>query len=235
MRNAGGTARLALPRSAGEENGFTLVEIIVGLLVSSLILLSLNFAMTEINRGSLRTQAAIGEQTSFATDLKVIADDLSRIERVPDDPVQPTRFEFAGRRSELRYVLAERPGNNRAGLYWVRLFVRDAASGIELVRERAPYVRGENDMDWRDEVVLLSGRFGAQFAYRAAGAGFRGWSPQWQPANLLPGQVKLEIADLDTGRLRVPVFVQTLKIDAETACAGRDAQGCTLQTNGILQ
>ncbi|NJM30852.1 MAG: prepilin-type N-terminal cleavage/methylation domain-containing protein [Rhizobiales bacterium] len=215
--------------------GFTLVEIIVGLLVSSLILLSLNFAMTQINRGSLRTQASIGEQTSFAAALKAIAGDLSRIERVPDDAFEPVRFEFAGRASELRYVLAERPSNNRAGLYWVRLLVREGAGGIELARQRQPYVRGKNDAEWRDEVILLSGRFGAQFAYRAASAGFRGWSPQWQPANLLPGQIKLEITDLDTRRLRVPVFVQTLKIDAETACAGKDAPGCTLKTNGILQ
>jgi prepilin-type N-terminal cleavage/methylation domain-containing protein len=215
--------------------GFTLVEIIVGLLVSSLILLSLNFAMTEINRSSIQTQASIGRQTSFATALKVIGDDLSRIERVPDEPVEPTRFEFLGRASEIRYVLAERPSNNRTGLYWVRLFVRDGASGGELVRERAPYVRGANSIEWRDEVVLLSGRFAAQFAYRAVSSGFRGWSPQWQAANLLPEQIKLEVTDLDTGRLRVPVFVQTLKIDAETTCAGRDPRGCTLKTNGILQ
>jgi hypothetical protein len=215
--------------------GFTLVEIIVGLLVSSLILFGLNLAMSEINRGSIRTEAGIAEQASLAAALKVIADDFSRIERVPDDPMQPTRFEFSGRASELRYVLAERPGNNRAGLYWVRLFVRQSGTGIELVRTRSPYRRGENNVEWRDEVVLLSGRFAVQFAYRAAGSGFRAWDSTWLPANLLPGQIKLEIADLDTGRLRVPVFVQTLKIDAEAACAGRDAQGCTLMTNGILQ
>lgn len=215
--------------------GFTLIEIIVGLLVSSLVLVSINLAMTAINRSSLQAQMTIGRQASFATGLKVIADDLSRIERVPDDMAAPTRFEFAGTASELRYVLAERPNNNRAGLYWVRLQIRDVPSGAELVRVRAPYAGNASSPKWQDEVVLLSGQLDMGFAYRAANAGYRAWVSNWQPLNLLPGQIKLEIVDRDTGRLRLPVFVETLKIEAETACAAPDAAGCTLKTNGILQ
>lgn len=225
------------PWSTGSDAGFTLLEILVGLAVSSLIMLGLSLSMKTINMGFDRATTSIGRQSTIAAGLYVVAGDIARIERAVDNPDAPTQFLFFGSRSEVIFVLAERPGNNRAGLYWVRLTVRKAGKGAELVRTRAPYHQGEHDLaaiTWSDDVVLLRGDIQIDLSYRAPQAGLREWASGWQATNMLPGQFKIEITDTRTGRLRVPVFVQTLKITAEAACAAPGAPGCTLSSSGQL-
>jgi hypothetical protein len=39
---------------------------------------------------------------------------------------------------------------------------------------------------------------------------------------------------LRTGRLLIPVFVQTLAISAEPDCAAAEAQGCSMRSEGRL-
>ena len=63
------------------EAGFTLLEILVGLLISSLILGGLSLAMGSINRGYEQTTAAIDRQGTITTGLEVFHQDISRIER----------------------------------------------------------------------------------------------------------------------------------------------------------
>jgi general secretion pathway protein J len=216
--------------------GFTLLEILVGLTVSSLILIGLSQAMTTIDRGFEQATESIGRQGTIATGLRIVAGDISRIQRVLDVPEQPTRFLFEGTGNRATYVVAERPGNNRAGLYWVRLAVRDTEDGQELVRMRAPFVAADRDsaIAWRDEVVLLRGGMAIALSYRAPRAGLRSWAADWPAGDLMPGQIKIELTDLATGRLRVPVFVQTLKIGAEADCVTAAASGCTLQSEGRI-
>ena len=199
------------------DSGFTLLEILVGLAISSLVMVGLSLSMKTINQGFDQATVSIGRQATISTGLYVIAGDISRIERAIDDPDKPAQYLFLGNQSEAVYVLAERPGNNRAGLYWVRLLVRATKAGAELVRMRAPFIAGKNDIaaiEWTDEVVLLRGEISIQLSYRAPRLGLRQWASGWQTRNVLPTQIKIEVTDLKTGRLRVPVFVQTLKIDA---------------------
>ena len=119
----------------------------------------------------------------------------------------------------------------------MRLLVRAGDGGSELVRLRAPFQVGNVEpglIDWADEVVLLRGDFGIGFSYRAPRSGLRSWASNWEARNLLPEQIKIEIRDLATGRLRVPNFVTTLKIGAEAACVWAEAPACTLMTDGAL-
>lgn len=219
------------------ESGFTLLEIMVGLLISSMIMVSLSMAIQSINRGFDQATQSLERQGTIATALHVVAEDISRIERPVDDPENPTRFLFTGKPQETIYILAERPGNNPAGLYWVRLLVRAGNDGTELVRMRAPYSPSATDLAavaWGDEVVLIRGNMVIEFAYRAPRAKLRSWASGWEASNMLPGQVKIEITDLATGRLRVPAFVANLKINAEAACAMAETPGCTLKSEGAL-
>ncbi len=219
------------------ERGFTLLEIMVGLLISSLIMVSLSMAVRSINRGFDQAAASFERQGTIATGLHVVAQDISRIERPFDNLENPTRFLFTGTPGEIVYVLAERPGNNPAGLYWVRLLARVSDGATELVRMRAPFTQPGAEpaaITWGDEVVLFRGRAGIEFSYRAPRAKLRSWANSWQAVNMLPGQIKIEITDTATGRLLVPGFVATLKIGAEAACAAADAAGCTMKSEGSL-
>lgn len=221
----------------GGESGFTLLEIMVGLLISSLIMVSLSMAIGNINRGFDQATASLERQGTIATGLHVMAQDLSRIERPVDNPETPARFLFTGKPDEIIYVMAERPGSNPAGLYWVRLQVRAAEGATELVRMRAPFRPGNADpstIAWGDEVVLIRGNMGFRFSYRAPRAKLRTWASSWEARNMLPGQIMIELSDIATGRLRVPAFVANLKISAEVACATAETPGCTMKSEGAL-
>jgi prepilin-type N-terminal cleavage/methylation domain-containing protein len=217
--------------------GFTLLEILVGLLISSLIMVGLSLAMKTINTGFDSATRLIARTGTLTTGLHIVAGDISRIQRVFDNPEEPRQFLFTGARNEAVYILAERPGNNRSGLYWVRLVVRKTSDGQELVRMRAPYVAGTKDIagiKWTDEVALLQGGVTIAMSYRAPRTGIRSWVNTWQARNMLPSQIKIEITDLRTGRLRVPAFVQTLEIAAEADCVVVKTPGCTMNTGGLI-
>jgi prepilin-type N-terminal cleavage/methylation domain-containing protein len=225
-----------MPRpDAAHEAGFTLLEILVGLMISALLLVAASLAMKTINMSYDRTTMVLGRESQLATGLEIFAGDTSRIERAFDNPGKPTQFIFSGKAKEMIYVLAERPGNNPGGIYWVRLLVRRAGAGEELVRQRAPMQLGEANPElvkWTDDVTLLSGDFSVALSYRSTRAGLRQWAASWDAHNMLPDQVMITITDLSTGRLRVPVFVQTLKLDAEANCGDPGNAGCTMTSLG---
>jgi prepilin-type N-terminal cleavage/methylation domain-containing protein len=220
-----------------QQAGFTLLEVLIGLVISSLILTGLSFAMSAINRGYDKMGAAIDRQGTLSTGLSVFEQDVSRIVRIPEDPAKPLRFLFTGQPRGMVYVLAERPGSNTAGLYWVRLVIRAAAVGDELVRQRAPFSRPLADpasISWGDEVVLLRGGSTLGFSYRSPRAGLRDWAGSWLTENRLPSQIRIDITDAATGRARVPPFTATLKLSAEADCASGEAAGCTIRSDGAL-
>ena len=223
---------------ASAEAGFTLLEILVGLLISAMVLVAASLAMKTINMSYDRTTLALGRQSQLATGLGIFAEDVSRIERAFDNPAKPLQFLFSGKAKELIYVLAERPGNNPGGIYWVRLVVRGDSKGEELVRERAPMVLGAADftsVKWSDAVTLLRGGFIINLSYRSTRASLRNWASSWEAHNMLPDQIKIELTDIATGRLRVPVLVQTLKQEAEANCGDPANAGCTMaQASGAI-
>jgi prepilin-type N-terminal cleavage/methylation domain-containing protein len=227
---------MAQPNShAASEAGFTLLEIMVGLMISALVLVAASLAMKTINMSYERTTAILGRESQIASGLEIFAGDMSRIERVFDDPGKPSQFMFAGSGKEMIYVLAERPGNNAGGIYWVRLQVRSTGAGEELVRQRAPMQLGETNVDrvkWADDVTLLRGAYLIALSYRSTRASLRDWAANWESRSMLPDQVKIEITDLATRRLRVPVLVETLKIDAEANCGDPGNLGCTMNSSG---
>lgn len=222
---------MARSPSNSSQHGFTLIEIIVGLAVSSLILLSLNLVMGTINRGFEQTTKSIARQTGLTTALDVISADLARIERIrePGKENEKGAFLFEGRKQEIIFPLVERPGNNAAGLYLVRMWVRQGDNGQELVRDRAPLPLDAFNLankNWDDEVVLMQGPFDIQFDYRAQRSGLRSWASSWNADDMMPEQVQITVTDVATQRLRIPVFVQSLAIEAETACVVPQTKAC---------
>ena len=222
-------------RSASPEAGFTLLEILVGLLISAMVLVAASLAMKTINMSYDRTTVALGRQSQLATGLDIFAEDMSRIERAFNSPGKPVRFLFSGKAREMIYVLAERPGNNPGGIYWVRLLVRAAGSGDDLIRQRAPMQLDDSSFEtvkWVDDVILLHGDYTIALSYRSTRSGLREWATTWEANNMLPDQVKIELTDVATGRLRTPVLVQTLKLDAEANCGDPANAGCTMAAPG---
>src|SRR5437764_6184412 len=164
------------------EDGFTLLEIMVGLLVSVLIMAGLTVAMKSMDTGWGSTVASLGKEDSFANGFHIVAGDVSRIERMTDKAENAERFLFRGSPLEMIFLLSERPASTQMGLYWIRLFVRSDDQATELVRMRAPYGSRLQDLDgieWQDPVVLLHGKFAIGFSYRAPKAGIDSWTGSW--------------------------------------------------------
>jgi prepilin-type N-terminal cleavage/methylation domain-containing protein len=226
-----------MSRQRHGEKGFTLLEILVGLLVSVLIMTGLTAAMRSMNRGWQATVDSLGRQDLFANGLNIVAGDLARIERMANAPENGERFLFLGGPSETIFLLSERQASNRNGLYWVRLFVRSDDTRTDLVRMRAPFESRDQDLasvDWQDPVILLGGRTSISFAYRAPRGGFTAWTPSWDMANRLPEQIRVSLLDPDTGEPLLPALVQALANNAEADCVDPKQSGCTIQTKGEL-
>ena len=63
----------------------------------------------------------------------------------------------------------------------------------------------------------------------------RDWSESWAAADAMPEQIRLTIADSATGRLRIPVIVQSLLVDAEVECAAAPAAAAMPEPEGAAQ
>ena len=218
-------------RPRQKERGFTLVEVLAALALASLILVSLNLAMTLIERGVRTARSSLGGQAAITAATTVFAQDTARIARIRRGPASPAEgqaggqaegYVFEGTARQMIYALGERQGASRAGLYVVRLRVEQEDGNARLIRERVALPAGEEpvmDGPWADAVVLLEGPFDISLAYRAQRSGARDWSASWSSPGTMPEQVRLTIAGRGTTTLRVPVIVQSLHIDAEPACA----------------
>jgi general secretion pathway protein J len=208
---------------AEAQHGFTLIEVLAALAVASLILVSLNLASTSVRQAVERTRQSLGGQAALSAAAAIFESDTARIARLPREGGEsPTDYLFEGSDRQMIYPLAEYQGASQGGLYLVRLRAENADGNTQLIRDRAPLPPGEpagEDPAWDDAVVLLEGPYDIAFAYRAQRTGAREWSGNWSTPRAMPEQIRLTIAAQDTGRLRIPVLVQSLLVDAEPACA----------------
>lgn len=231
MRRAAARARQA---------GFTLIEVLAALVLASLVLVSLNMAMTAVGKGSDHTRRSLGEQSELGAAVDVFGRDVARISKIrrPAKPGDFAGYVFDGRPDAIIYPLREEEGLTAPGLYLVRLSVKRKDGISTLLRERAPLPAAETTTlpKWRDPVVLLAGPYDIAFAYRAQRTGQREWTGSWQATETMPEQIRLTVTNRDTGRLRVPGFVQSLAIDSEVDCAGNLEARCgTAVTEGVTQ
>ena len=216
--------------SIRSESGFTLIEVLAAMVLASLILVSLNMAMSAVGKGTDRTRRSLGEQSEIGAAVDIFGADVARIAKIRRTaaPGQFAGYVFDGRTDVIIYPLREAEGLTAPGLFLVRLSVQGKDGNTQLVRERAPLPpAGSNVLpEWGDPVVLLSGPFAIAFAYRAQRSGQRDWSDSWQAAETMPEQIRLTVTNQATGRLRVPGFVQSLAINSEVDCAGNHETRC---------
>lgn len=228
------------PGAATEgQHGFTLVEVLAALAVASLIIVSLNLASTAVRQGVEKTRQSLGSQAAVSAAAGIFQRDAARIAKLRSaDGAASGGYLFEGSARQMIYPLSEFEGVSQGGLYLVRLRAENAEGSTQLIRDRAPLLPGEaiiEDPSWRDAVVLLEGPFDIGFAYRAQRTGGRDWSESWDPANAMPEQIRLTIEDSATGRLRAPVIVQSLLVDAEVECAAAPASCGDAEPKGAAQ
>ena len=208
--------RLSGPASA---TGFTLLEVLVGISVFSLVVLAL-FAGLRISARS--TDA--GEARSVATSAMRIADGFVRRyisqvypawERDNDRPGAPRRLNFEGTPEELRFTTSMPAHLGVGGLHEVTLAVSGGAEERQLtVRLKPVHPELDREQLAEEERVLIDGVLLAQFAY----FGSRGrtdaaqWRDAWEEMPRLPSLVRLRVTTRDAQRW--PDLVIPLHADA---------------------
>jgi prepilin-type N-terminal cleavage/methylation domain-containing protein len=220
------TAPVLFPSGEGQ-GGFTLVEVLAALAVASFVLVSLNLASGTVRRGVDQARESLGSQAAVSAAIGIFRRDVAGIVKLRQEGGTGSGgYLFEGSVQEMIYPVNELYGASPGGLYRVRLRAEETETGMQLIRDRQPILPGEEASDpaWRDAVVLLDGPFDVRLAYRAQRTGERRWQESWSGAEAMPEQVRLTIGDSKTGRLRVPVIVQALLVDAEAECTL--AQGC---------
>jgi prepilin-type N-terminal cleavage/methylation domain-containing protein len=221
------------------QHGFTLVELLAALAVASLILVSLNLASTTVRQGVEKTRQSLGSQAAVSAAAGIFQRDAARIAKLRRaGGAESGGYLFEGSARQMIYPLSEFEGVSQGGLYLVRLRAENTEGGTQLIRDRAPLLPGEavvEEQTWSDAVVLLDGAFDIGFAYRAQRTGERNWNESWLSTDAMPEQIRLTIEDSATGRLRAPVIVQSLLIDAEVECAAVPARCGDVQPEGAAQ
>jgi len=209
------------------QNGFTLVEVLAALALASLVLVSLNLASSGVRQSVERTHRSLADQAALSAAIGIFQRDVQRIAKLRRAS-GAKGFMFEGNPRQVIYPASGHRGASQAGLYQVRLAVRDVKGGTQLIRDQMPMLPGGmagEGQSWGDAVVLLEGPFDIGFSYRAPQTGGRAWQDSWSSTTAMPEQIRLTIEDRATGRLRVPVIVQPLQVDAEPECAA-DALRC---------
>jgi prepilin-type N-terminal cleavage/methylation domain-containing protein len=102
------------------EAGFTLIEVLAALVLSSLVLVSLNMAMSAVGKGTDHTRRSLGEQSELGAALDIFSRDVGRIAKIrhPAKPGDFAGYVFDGRSDAIVYPLREAEGLTAPAFTW---------------------------------------------------------------------------------------------------------------------
>ena len=224
-------------RKSDRQAGFTLIEVLVGLIISASIMAGLTTLASSVNLGWGKVTRKLSSQETIGNGLTIAAGDIYRIQRIADHGLAQAAFRFRGEPSSITFIIPERSASSVSGLYWVHLFNRRTSLGTALVRARAPFdakLVSLAAVNWVDEVVLSEGTVSFDFSYRPAHNAPETWVREWSEVDTLPGLVRIQMSDFRTGVEIYPSMVIAPKIGAEAACANTESAECTMKSAGKL-
>lgn len=212
-------------REASGEQGFTLIEMIVALVVLALIM-GLLASGARLLRG---TGDRLAEATAAMAEVTLLVDLLQT--RLGDavilevGPAGRTVTAFDGTAERLRFgtlALAIEPGGPLIALE----LLLDDACGLVLARaELAAAQPGFSALDDPERAVrrrIMGGVSGLGLAYfgRKAGATSASWHDSWQGQPVLPRAVRIELAH---ARLDLPPIIVPIRQTMGTLCPTPEA------------
>jgi prepilin-type N-terminal cleavage/methylation domain-containing protein len=224
-------------RRVDRQRGFTLIEVLAALAISSVIIMAVAALIHDVARHFDRGTRGVQEAERLMLAVERLAQDLNSArfavwtgesgaalaftgEPAADD--KPARVVFVGNASVT---------TGPQGQEVVTLTVERAGEVSRLVRRRSPWIGPRmraDEVSPQDAVVLIEGRFDISFVFgRIASDGGLSWSSSWIGETTLPRFVRLMLIDRATGADLLGEADFVVRADAPAACGRFDAgPGC---------
>ncbi len=214
-------------KSRSAQHGFTLLEILAGLVIASVIIVTTTTLIRNVVFHFDRGVRSVNVAERLTLAVQRLAADFSSARFVLRATETGAAFAFIGEPAKIVFVAAGGIASGPQGEELVALSVETVGAGTRLVRRRAawpgPGTRFE-DLTLRDSVDMIEGDFDIAFAFgRAAPNGSLVWSDSWDGQGSLPRFVRLILRDRATGTEPLPRAVFVIRADAPRACAEPDA------------
>jgi len=175
----------------GREAGFSLLEVLASLVVTTLLIIALLPLVTQMLATWFRGTEVAGTVEMRLRGLGVLRDDLTYAIVWRGFGPSENFLAFRGNETSMSFPAASGLSGGRDGLEMISVDVTNSADGRALVRRRAAVV-GTTRSAYADPVVLFSGAYRYFFRYYSQdGDEVAVWA---DPYNL-PARVVLNIAD----------------------------------------
>lgn len=215
------------------EAGFTLVEMVIALALTSLVLVLALQAHRIMAGWSSWGAQSLDRLDMTARGLGALRRDLQRAERATIPDGQRDRFLFEGERRSVSFVVIEPSYPTEAGSYLIRYDIRKFKGGTQLTRSREPLEqlparsRAQRATSTEEPVVVVEGPYDMTFAYFERGKDRAKWVDKWQQSLLMPEFVRFEARSTASNVPNLPVVLARPRIDAENACLDTAPRLCT--------
>lgn len=201
--------------------GFTLIESLAALAITSLVVLSCGALLRESGYFFDRGTRAIDETERFASAVNRLKRDFASARFVPEAGGKAAGAAFTGQSEKIVFVAAGREAST--GEEAVEYAVESTDGEERLVRRRAPWpgpLSRLSDIEPQDPVVLLRGSFSISFVYaQAARDGALVWRDEWSGADGLPHAVRVKLIDSATGADFLATDEFLIRANAPMTCA----------------
>lgn len=223
-------------RRAARQNGFTLVEVLAALAITSVIIAATTALVHNVALYFDKGTRGVGDGERLILAVERLATDIGSARFVMRTAEAGSSLAFTGEPAsgqepaKMMFVAGGGNGSIREGEEVVSLTVEQVDELTRLVRRRAawlgPRARFE-DLTLSDPVILLEGKFLMSFDFgRVAADGAVAWSDAWKGQATLPRLVRLNLRDRSTGADLLAGNEFVIRADASADCAQYGASGC---------
>ncbi len=184
--------------TAGKQQGFTLLEMMIAFTLLSLLFLALFSSFNTIGRGWDAAERKILKTEDMRLISEFLRSQLSQAMVVQIQGEKGPVYAFEGKDYYVRYAAPLQPLQNKGGVYLIELAVNIDADGRKLEMRYAPY---RPEMTWDEaldgvEPVLVYGGLGSvRFEYFAAESvnDDPRWESEWVDKPVYPLLLKVEL------------------------------------------